>query len=137
MALGNDDLVGGWTLEEMYAEADDGTRTHPMGRDAGGMIMYTPDGYMSAITHFSDRFLTADRPSDEERSEAFNTYFNYAGTWEIDGDTVTHTIRHALDPNMVGVSLSRQVEHEGARMVFTGMGPDGVTKNVIVWKRQD
>lgn len=135
MTIKDDDLIGAWALEEMYAEAEDGTRTHPMGRDASGMIMYTPDHHMSAIVHFADRFLPADRASDEERSEAFSTYFNYAGTWSLDGDSVTHKLIHALDPNMVGMSLTREIEHEGARMVFSGFGPDGVTKQVIIWKR--
>lgn len=135
MALKDDDLIGAWTLEEMYAEDADGARTHPMGRDAGGMIMYTPDHHMSAIVHTADRFLPADRPSDEDRAEAFANYFNYAGTWTLTDDAVTHELSHALDPNMVGLSLTRGIEHEGARMVFSGMGPDGVTKQVIIWKR--
>ncbi len=135
MALSDSDLVGAWVLDEMYAEDEDGNRTHPMGRDADGMIMYTPDGYMSAITHFADRFLPADRPSDEERAEAFSTYFNYAGTWTLEEDTVTHTIRTALDPNMVGLSLSRDITQDGPRMVFSGQGPDGATRQFIIWKR--
>jgi len=49
---------------------------------------------------------------------------------------VTHAIEHALDPNMTGVSLTREIDHEGNRMIFTGVGPDGVTKNVIIWKRR-
>ena len=135
MALSDSDLVGAWVLDEMYAEDEDGGRTHPMGRDAGGMIMYTPDGYMSAITHFADRILPADRPSDEERAEAFSTYFNYAGTWALADDTVTHTIQTALDPNMVGMSLSRDITRDGAKLVFSGLGPDGVTRQFIIWKR--
>ena len=135
MALSDSDLVGAWVLDEMYAEDEDGGRTHPMGRDAGGMIMYTPDGYMSAITHFADRFLPTDRPSDEERAEAFSTYFNYAGTWALADDTVTHTIQTALDPNMVGMSLSRDITKDGAKLVFSGLGPDGVTRQFIIWKR--
>ena len=135
MALSDSDLVGAWVLDEMYAEDGDGGRTHPMGRDAGGMIMYTSDGYMSAITHFADRFLPADRPSDEERAEAFSTYFNYAGTWALADDTVTHTIQTALDPNMVGMSLSRDITKDGAKLVFSGLAPDGVTRQFIIWKR--
>lgn len=135
MAIKEDDLIGAWELEEMYAEAEDGSRTHPMGRDASGMIMYTADGHMSAITYVADRFLPADRASDEERAEAFSTYFNYAGRWSLDGDAVTHEIAHALDPNMSGISLTREIEHEGNRMVFTGFGPDGKTRQVIIWKR--
>lgn len=137
MAVKDDDLIGAWALEEMYAETEDGTRSHPMGRDASGMIMYTPDHHMSAIVHFADRFLPADRPSDEDQAEAFSSYFNYAGTWSLEGNAVTHVLTHALDPNMVGMSLTRNIEHDGARMVFTGLGPDGVTKQVIIWKRSN
>ncbi len=136
MATRDADLIGAWDLEEMYAETEDGTRTHPMGRDAKGTIMYTPDHYMSAIVHGAERFLPVDRPSDEDRAEAFSSYFNYAGTWGLSGDTVTHAIEHALDPNMAGVSLTREIDYEGSRMIFTGVGPDGVTKNVIIWKRR-
>lgn len=135
MAIKDEDLIGAWALEEMYAEAPDGTRTHPMGRDASGMIMYTPDHHMSAIVHTADRFLPADRASDEDRAEAFASYFNYAGSWSLEKDSVTHELKHALDPNMAGLSLTREIEHEGTRMVFTGMGPDGETKQVIIWKR--
>ncbi|MBO22904.1 MAG: hypothetical protein CMM26_11125 [Rhodospirillaceae bacterium] len=135
MAVNESNLVGAWTLDEMYAEDEDGTRFHPMGRDAGGMIMYTADGYMSAITHCADRFLPTDRPSDEERAEAFSSYFNYAGTWQLENDTVTHTIQTALDPNMVGMTLSRDITKNGNKMVFSGLGPDGITRQFIIWKR--
>jgi hypothetical protein len=135
MALSKQDLLGAWTLEEMYTEAADGTKTHPMGRDAGGAIMYTADGHMTAITHCAGRHLPADRPSDEDRAEAFLSYFNYAGTWSLDGDKVTHTIRHALDPNMEGVALTREVDHQGNRMVLSALAPDGETRQFIVWKR--
>ena len=90
---------------------------------------------MSAITHFADRFLPADRPSDDERAEAFSSYFNYSGTWKLKDDTVTHTLQHALDPNMVGMSLSRAITKDGGKMVFSGLGPDGVTRQFIIWKR--
>lgn len=135
MAIKDEDLIGAWALEEMYAEDPEGTRTHPMGRDAAGMIMYTPDHHMSAIVHTADRFLPVDRPTDEDRAEAFTSYFNYAGSWSLADDSVTHELTHALDPNMVGASLTRSIEHEGSRMIFTGMGPDGETKQVIIWKR--
>lgn len=135
MAVSEKELLGAWALDEMYAEAEDGSKTYPMGRDASGMIMYTADGHMSAITHQSDRFLPADRPGDEDLAEAFTSYFNYAGTWSLEGGTITHTIAHALDPNMVGQSLTREIDHQGNRMVFSGLSPDGKTRNVIVWKR--
>ena len=73
---------------------------------------------------------------DEDRIEAFATYVNYAGTWEIDDDTVVHKIEHALDPNIQGLTLIRAVEREGGRMTFSGAPPGGTGTHVIVWKRR-
>ena len=135
MPLSKDDLLGAWSLEEWYIESDDGGRSHPMGRDAEGVIMYTGDGYMSAIVHARNRRLPADRPSDTERLGAFASYVNYAGRWDVDGDAVIHTVEHALNPNMQGHTITRTVDHAGTRMTFTGATPGSPGAHVIVWKR--
>ena len=137
MPLTKDDMLGAWALDEWYVEAEDGARKYPMGRDARGVIVYTGDGYMSAIVRAKDRFLPADRPSDEDRVEAFDTYVNYAGTWNVDDhDNVIHMVEHALDPNIQGLTITRAVDHEGARMTFSGAAPSGSGTHVIVWKRR-
>jgi len=39
-------LIGAWTLQSYEADSIDGsTVTYPLGIDAQGIIMYTPDGY--------------------------------------------------------------------------------------------
>ena len=129
MPLSKADLHGAWVLEEWYVEGEDGARTHPMGRDAQGTIM-------SAIVRAKDRFLPADRPTDEDRIEAFATYVNYAGTWDVDDDNVMHKVEHALDPNIQGLSIVRAVTKESGRMIFTGATPGGSGTHVIVWKRR-
>ena len=136
MPLSKDDLLGSWILDEWYVEDESGARSHPMGRDAQGAIMYTDDGCMSAIVRANDRFLPADRPTDEDRVEAFATYVNYAGTWDVDGDNVVHTVEHALDPNLQGLTIVRAVDHEGRRMTFSGAPPGGSGTHVIVWNRR-
>lgn len=136
MALSANDMLGTWILEEWYVEDEAGKRTHPLGRDAQGIIMYTQDGSMSAIVRAKERFLPADRPADEDRVEAFASYVSYAGTWDLDEDNVLHNIEHALDPNIQGLSLARAVDHQGGRMVFSGPGPTGAGTHFIVWKRR-
>ena len=136
MPLRRDDMLGSWILDEWYVEDASGARTHPMGRDAQGAIMYTDDSHMSVIVRAKERFLPADRPTDEDRIEAFATYVNYAGTWEVDEDTVVHKVEHALDPNFQGLKIVRAVEHDGARMTFSGTPPGGTGTHVIVWKRR-
>jgi hypothetical protein len=136
MSLSPTDLHGAWVLDDWFVESEDGSRTAPFGRDARGAIMYTEDGYMTAIVSAAERFLPADSPADDQKAAAFSTYFNYAGRWTIDGDAVTHRVELALDPNLVGVEMTRAVEHQGNRMVFSGTMADGKTKNVIIWKRR-
>jgi lipocalin-like protein len=42
-------LIGAWTLVSYVLLASDGSEPiHPLGTEARGFIMYTPDGYMSA-----------------------------------------------------------------------------------------
>ena len=49
-------LIGAWTLQSYEARSIDGSSvTHPLGAHAQGIIMYTPDGYMSAQLMRSDR----------------------------------------------------------------------------------
>ncbi len=136
MPLRKDDLLGAWALEAWYVEAADGGRTYPMERDAEGVIMYTGDGYMSAIVRAKKRGLPADRPSDQERLDAFASYVNYAGRWDVDGDAVVHKVEHALNPNMQGLAIRRAVDHAGARMTFTGATPGSPGTHVIIWKRR-
>ena len=136
MSLKPEDLHGAWALEEWFVENEDGSRSAPFGRDAQGAIMYTTDGYMTAIVRAAERFLPASNPDEAQRAAAYSSYFNYAGSWTVDGDAVVHRIEHALDPNLVGAEMRREIGHEGGRMVFTGVMADGKTKNVIIWKRR-
>ena len=50
-------LVGAWKLVEYSIEntKKPGERFYPMGRDATGFLMYTPDGYVSAQMMASGR----------------------------------------------------------------------------------
>ncbi len=134
MGLSRDDLVGAWTLEGTYTEDADGNRTPTWGDDAKGVIMYTADGYMTAITRRGDRSLPA-AASAADKAAAFDNYLNYAGRWTLDGNVVTHHIEHALNPNWVGTARDRTIDHQGDRMVFSGLAGDGKSNAVIIWRR--
>lgn len=134
MSLSPQDLIGAWTLEGSFVEAADGTRTPTWGDDARGLIMYTADGYMTAITRRGDRTLPADASADD-KADAFDSYLNYAGRWTLSGNVVTHHIEHALDPGWVGSARDRTIDHQGDRMVFSGLAGDGKSNAVIIWRR--
>jgi len=134
MSLRPEDLIGAWHLVDNYVENPDGTRTPTRGPHPTGLIMYTADGYMSAITRWRDRDLGDATAADKERM--FDTYSNYAGRWSLEGNTVTHHIEHALNPNFVGNSRDRTIDHQGDRMVFSGLGSDGVSNAIIIWEKK-
>jgi Lipocalin-like domain len=92
MAIGSElrlALIGTWLLES-YVEIDHetGAQDHPLGVTPQGIIMYTPDGYMSAQLQKSSRraFVGGDLYEGEpsEYTEAGRTYIAYAGRFFLD-----------------------------------------------------
>ncbi|MDE0779804.1 MAG: lipocalin-like domain-containing protein [Alphaproteobacteria bacterium] len=136
MTLRPEDIIGAWQLVDTYIENPDGTRTQTQGDNPSGIIMYTADGHMSAITRRSDRELPADGGSAEEKERMFNSYLNYAGRWSLEGNTVTHHIEHALDPNWIGSSRARNIDFQGDRMVYSGHAADGKSNAIIIWEKR-
>jgi len=117
------DLLGAWYLRIWSLTYDDGRPPEfPLGPDARGMILYTPDGQVSA---------TLMRTSGGIGS------FAYAGRYEVRDSTVFHSIEVATDPSLVGVTSTRHIKLEGDRLTLSG--PDfhagsGRTQT-IVWSR--
>ena len=117
------DLVGAWGLESWSLEYEDGRPSEfPMGLAVRGMLLYTPDGRVSAT------LMGAGKPAAS---------FAYAGRYDVRGDAVYHSIEIATDPTLVGVTTTRRIAREGD--VLTLSGPDfraGTGRSQkIVWRR--
>lgn len=115
------DLVGAWRLLTWEIAYSDGRPpSHPFGADAEGLLMYTPDGFMSvAIARAGRREISGDSPRRAppiERAEAFDGYFTYAGRYRVSGGQVTHVVETALNPSFVGAELVRRIRRDGAVM---------------------
>ncbi len=111
-------LPGTWQLVRWDITYDDGRApTLPFGDAATGLIMYTADGWMSAcIARGTRGCLSSDsvRSAPEgERLAAFESYFQYAGPYEVrmhEGRRqVVHHVTHSLNPNFVGTQQVRNV----------------------------
>ncbi len=69
-------LVGTWRLVSWENRSTDGTVSHPLGRDAVGLIIYTDDGYMSVAMMRADREpfaaddLLGGTPDEQARAAA-------------------------------------------------------------------
>jgi len=137
--VGTVELKGAWRLVHWRRIASDGTQSFPLGRNASGTLLYTEDGYMSAMMTAGDRpqIEGADAlgGSAEARAAAYSTCLAYSGTWQRHGDSVVHRLTNSLYPNWLGTVQSRAIEdRDGDLVLRTPQGPDGVV-NEIVWAR--
>jgi hypothetical protein len=134
------ELLGSWRLVHWRRINGDGTESFPLGEDAQGTLLYTDDGYMSAM------MTAAGRPEIEggdplggepdARAAAYSTCLAYSGTWQRQGDTVIHRLTDSLFPNWSGTVQHRAIEdREGELVLRTPQdGPGGVV-NEIAWTR--
>ncbi len=112
-------LLGAWQLVSYTATSADGEVIHPLGRTPYGLILYTPEGYMSAQLGRGDR-LPLRTPRLEEATPddlagAAAGYVAYGGPFEvIDPHTVEHHVTTSLFPNWIGRTQVREVRFAGS-----------------------
>ncbi|MBR8065938.1 lipocalin-like domain-containing protein [Burkholderia ambifaria] len=138
-------LVGAWRLVSYEIRPrDGGTVTYPLGRDARGWILYTPDGYMSAQLMAPGRPPYADGDlqggSVEERAAAAHGYIAYSGPFNVDDNgTLTHEMDVSLYPNWIGNVQQRVVSIDGDRLQLGTAEPVVISGRevnaVLVWVR--
>jgi hypothetical protein len=143
-------LLGTWHLVRWDITYGDGRPPSlPYGEHASGMILYTADGHMSAcIARGSRGKLSSDsvRSAPEpERLAAFESYFQYAGPYEIRGEPgrqlVVHSVTQSLNPNFVGTRQIRNMAfaQDGRQLTLSASdtvpGTDVARHHRLVWSR--
>ena len=110
-------LIGAWRLVSyVERDVDTGEEDWPLGKTPEGIIMYTPDGYMSAQLCKSGRrnFAGGDmyKASAEEYMAAGSTYMAYSGPFYVDESRrlLQHEMSVSLFPNWKGQRQIRLVE---------------------------
>lgn len=135
-------IIGTWRLISMKAHSPDGAVTYPLGQSADGFIIYSPDGYMSALLFNPDRelFGTSDRlgGSENQLAVAARGCISYAGSYHLHGSSVCHVVEASLMPDWIGTVLERHFELEGHRLTLTTpammVGGKKVT-TILAWER--
>jgi hypothetical protein len=134
-------LWGHRSLVSAVAYTSGQTPQHPFGEHPTGSLIYTPEGRVSALVSYDRRaHLSADRASApvEERAQSFATFFAYAGTYDIKGDTVVHHIELASVPNQVGSDFVRNfvVDHDRLTLrVAPRLVAGEMRSDELVWRR--
>lgn len=131
------DLLGGWRLISWSLVYEDGRPDeYPLGADALGSIMYTPDGCVAAT------LMRARRPreapsTDAGRAEAYTESFAYAGRYQVRDATVYHSIEIATNPALIGMTSTRHIAFDGDLLVLSGPDFAAGTARMqkIIWRR--
>ncbi|MEQ8742936.1 lipocalin-like domain-containing protein [Parasphingorhabdus sp.] len=137
------EFVGTWRLVDWRIEYEDGNVTRPFGNGAHGYIIYSADGTMTASIAKArrDRFdiLNARNASTDQKAEAFDSYFHYAGLWQIEGEDVLHAVTMSLNPEMAGTEQRRRAEFDGegglTLSAKEALSNGDTRHHVLQWKR--
>jgi Lipocalin-like domain len=99
-------LVGAWTLSScVERDVETGLENHPFGEHPLGLILYTPDGYMSAQLQRPERPPFADgdllHATQEEYAAAGSSYVAYSGRFFVDEGkkSLSHEMAVSFFPN--------------------------------------
>jgi len=141
-------LIGAWKLVSYIETPMDGSPTrYPMGEKGQGIIMYTPDGYMSAQLMKPGRrnFASGDwfKGTPEEYAEEGSGYIAYSGPFHVDEakQTLTHSMDVSLFPGWIGQTQPRVVKIEGKHLHLSAAAPfpSGGTMVTasLVWERAE
>ena len=138
-------LRGTWKLIAWRRIATDGTVSYPLGADARGLLIYTPNGGMAVqITGANRRALATDDPlggDAEARAGAYSSYLSYFGTYELQGETVVHRIDGSLYPNWCGEKQVRPFTAGHGELVLRTppmqIGDGTTVVNELAWAREE
>ena len=139
-------LIGAWVLIScVERDIETGIESFPLGERPLGLILYTPDGYMSAQLQRSERPAFADgdllRATPEEYAAAGRSYVAYSGRFFVDEGkrSLSHEMAVSFFPNWFGQRQVRLVELSGERLQLSTAGPqrlNGALKTAtITWRR--
>jgi hypothetical protein len=139
-------LIGAWKLVSYVGHPVDGSAPFfPLGEHPSGIILYTPDGFMSAQLMSDGRapFASGDwfeATLEEYRAEA-STYIAYSGRFEVDEEkkTLTHSMFVSLFPNWIGQTQPRVVAIEGDKLHLATESPTRsrgrLAMSRLTWRR--
>jgi hypothetical protein len=137
----NEDIAGVYRQVGEDAVNADGTMTTDDRRVS--QIMYSLDGYMAVVSTAggrakvsgSDRRMDLNGATEKERAEAAKGLVCYAGHYEFKGDTVLHHVEMALNPNLVGQTVIRRVQLNGADLTLSSVPDAQGNYRRIRWRR--
>lgn len=131
------DLLGAWTLVSYTVTSNEtGTAIHPLGMNAVGLLIYSPDGHMSAQLENPDRANEVGTPARDADPIARAGRLAYGGPFTVDGTTgmVAHHLYVCSRPDWLHTNQHRHTSIYGDELVLSFTGADHHT-TALTWRR--
>jgi hypothetical protein len=126
-------LIGAWELISyvVHSEKSASNALYPLGKNAKGIIMYTPDGYMSAQLQCPGQGNFAGAHpidgSESELAESARKFVGYTGPFYLDDSGPEPILLHhfvvSSFPNWLGDTQERIAKFEGDHLILTTRSP--------------
>lgn len=140
------EIIGSWELLSYIEVPVNGIDSvFPFGKTPKGLLIFSPDGYMSVQISVSDeiRYISNDRvlASDDEIKRRVLNYLAFSGRYEVDNRNayVIYAIETSFYPNWEGSEMVRKLNFEGEVLYQKSLEPvlsDGRMVNVyMTWKK--
>ena len=139
-------LVGAWALMSFVErDIETGVENRPFGEHPLGLILYTPDGYVSAQLQRPERTPFADgdllHATPEEYAAAGSSYIAYSGRFFVDEreKSLSHEMAVSFFPNWLGQRQVRLVKVNGEFLQLSTDGPQRFSHSLktatLTWRR--
>ena len=137
-----DSIVGSWRLLSWVEVETESKSIHSVfGDNPTGVLTYTPDGRMSVfIINPSRKPPAGAKPTDAEASELYRTMVAYSGSYDLDGNKVTHKVEMSWNQAWTGTNQQRFIEIKDNQLIIKTpplIGPISGKESVstLLWER--
>ena len=143
IAYDEHDLVGTWKLVSAFMKnAENGEVSEAYGGpNPTGFLSYGSDHRMMAMAAYDRRIKPerVDQTTPEQRDKLFQTYFAYAGTYSVSGDSVQHHIEASWNETWTGTTVTRDIKFQDGKLILTTrpqLRPNGKTFVItLTWEK--
>lgn len=140
------ELIGTWNLLSFIEVPVNGVDSKfPMGKNPKGILIYSPDGYMSIeITNSNLDPKASDRDRDSSKKEVLsflNDFITYSGTYKINDAiaTVQHIISSSSATHIGNELQERKIDFEGDILYLKSVEPilssNEYVNSYMTWQR--
>lgn len=122
-AISEEDLWGTWKLvSAIRKDVDTGDSAYAYGGPhPNGFISYSKDHRMMGMAAYDNRFKPArvDQTTADQREQLYKSYWAYAGTYTLKGNTIEHHVETSLNETWTGTTVTRDISYDGTRLILT------------------